>query len=143
METHVAAYIAGIMDGEGCFLIEKFATDRSPIGFQFRSSAQLTRCEYDVIKFIADATGRHIQTKRLKSTRTAYVLVWRNRFAVEFINEIMPYLIGKKSQAAILLDYEANIAPGRGRTYRPEDLARCEAAREQLVALRLPVAPRC
>src|ERR1700722_7418020 len=109
-----AAYIAGIMDGEGCFLIEKFATEASPIGFQFRSSVQVTMCEFDTIKWIADLTDRHIQRKKLKSGRTGYVIVWRNRFAVEFINHILPYLRGKREQAEILLDYEKNIAPGRG-----------------------------
>ena len=138
-----AAYIAGIMDGEGCFLIERFATKASPIGFQFRSSVQLTMCEFDTVKWIADLTKRHIQRKRLKSGRTAYAVVWRNSFAVRFIQQILPYLQGKKEQAEILLDYEKNIAPGRGRTYKPESLALCEAARERLVAIRAVIAPRC
>ena len=138
-----AAYIAGIMDGEGCFLIERFATERSPIGFQFRSSVQVTMCEFDTIKWIADLTERHIQRKRLKSGRTGYTIVWRNRFAVQFIQQILPFLRGKREQAEILLDYEATIAPGRGRTYKPESLALCEQARSQLVAIRSAVAPRC
>lgn len=143
MEPTQAAYIAGIMDGEGCFLIERFATKASPIGFQFRSSVQVLMCEYDTIKWIADLTDRHIQRKTLKSGRTAYAIVWRNAFAVRFILQILPYLQGKKEQAEILLDYERNIAPGRGRTYKPESLARCEAAREQLVNIRSAIAPRC
>ncbi len=138
-----SAYIAGIMDGEGSFLIERFATARSPIGFQFRSSVQLTMCEFDTIKWIADLTDRHIQKKLLKSGRTAYCIVWRNGFAVRFINQILTFLRGKRTQAEILLDYESNIAPGRGRTYKPESLALCEAAREKLVAIRSAVAPRC
>src|SRR6478609_211236 len=138
-----AAYIAGIMDGEGCFLIEKFATLRSPIGFQFRSSVQVTMCEFGTIKWIADLTDRHIQRKTLKSGRTGYCLVWRNRFAVQLIEQILPFLRGKREQAEILLDYERNIAPGRGRTYKPESLALCEAARERLFDIRAAVAPRC
>jgi hypothetical protein len=138
-----AAYIAGIMDGEGCFLIERFATKRSPIGFQFRSSVQVTMCEFDTIKWIADLTDRHIQRKHLPSGRTAYCLIWRNSFAVRFIQQILPFLRGKKEQAEILLHYEATIAPGRGRTYKPESLALCEAAREKLTVIRSTVAPRC
>jgi hypothetical protein len=143
MEPTQAAYIAGIMDGEGCFLIEKFATKASPIGFQFRASVQVLMCEYDTIKWIADLTDRHIQRKTLKSGRTAYGVVWRNSFAVRFIEQILPYLQGKKEQALILLDYEKNIAPGRGRTYKPESLALCEAAREKLFAIRATITPRC
>lgn len=146
MKAVIAAYIAGIMDGEGCFLIERFATKRSPIGVQYRSSVQVTMCDRDPIKFISDATDRHIQVKKLPSGRTAYTLVWRNSFAVSLIKAIRPYLIGKAEQADILLDYEATIAPGRGRTYRPEDKDRCEAAREKLFTIRrVPQAdtPRC
>src|ERR1700723_917564 len=138
-----AAYIAGIMDGEGSFLIERFATERSPIGFQFRSSVQLTMCEFETMDWIATLTERHIQRKRLPSGRTAYCIVWRNAFAVRFIQQILPFLKGKKEQAEILLHYEATIAPGRGRTYKPEDLVRCENVRSRLVAIRSAVAPRC
>lgn len=143
MEPTQAAYIAGIMDGEGCFLIEKFATFKSPIGFQYRSSVQVTMCEYDTIKWIADLTDRHIQRKTLKSGRTAYCVVWRNGLAVKFIQQILPYLQGKREQAEILIHYEANIAPGRGRTYRPEDKAMIEVERDKLVTIRATVAPRC
>lgn len=144
MELSIAAYVAGIMDGEGCFLIEKFATTRSPIGFQYRSSVQVTMCEENVIRQIAEWTNRHVQTKKIRSGRTAYTLVWRNRFAVAFIDDILPFLIGKKEQAEILLHYEASIAPGRGRTYRQEDMALIEAEREKLFTLRrIPATPRC
>jgi len=143
MEPAEAAYIAGIMDGEGCFLIERFATKASPIGVQYRSSIQVTMCDYDTIKFIADLTGRHIQRKTLPSKRTAYTVVWRNGFAVRFILQVLPFLRGKKEQAEILLDYERTMAPGRGRTYKPEDQDRIEGARQKLVIIRNTIAPRC
>ncbi len=143
MDNVTAAYIAGILDGEGCFMVEKFRTTRSPIGFQFRSRVELQMCDKDVIDYIAEKTGRAIRSRLLPSGRTVYVLNWRNAFAVNLIRTVLPYLIGKREQAEICLDYETNIAPGRGRTYSQADLAKCDAVRKKLTELKHQIAIRC
>jgi hypothetical protein len=136
LDIATAAYIAGLLDGEGSFLLEKFATDRSPIGFQYRSQVYVGMCDYEAIKFVADATDRHIQTRIIKSGKTFYAIVWRNSFAVWLMKEILPYLKGKRAQAEILIDYEERIAVGRGRTYTREAGLLCEDARARLFAAR-------
>lgn len=143
MDQVTAAYIAGIMDGEGCFRIERFRTDRSPIGFQYRTIAEVTMCERSTIEFIAAATGKKFGQRTLPSGRTAYTIVWRNGIAGELIRSILPYLHGKRDQAALCLHFEDEITPGRGRTYTPEHAVVCEALRNQVSALKKPDALRC
>jgi hypothetical protein len=143
MNSLDAAYIAGLMDGEGCFRIERFATDRSPIGYQYRTVAEIAMCDRAPIEFISQVCERHIQTKPIKSGRTVYLVIWRNGFARDLIAEVLPYLRGKREQAEICLYFEKYITPGRGRTYKPEDRAKCEHMRNLCSSLKKYDALRC
>ena len=145
MDQITAAYIAGIIDGEGCLYIERFATDRSPIGFQYRTIVTVTMCDKATIAFIAKATGKNYRVRALKSGRIAYTIDWRNSIAAAFIREILPYLIGKREQAEWCLHFEDDVTPGRGRTYTKDDAITCEIVREKLKELKrhIPVAADC
>lgn len=144
METITAAYLAGLFDGEGCFRLEKFRTDRSPIGVQYRTIVEITMCDKDTIDYVASVTGRRrIEEKLLPSGRTAYKLVWRNSIAADLIRSLLPFLRGKKEQAELCLHFEDHITPGRGRTYSQEDAVLCESARLKIAELKRPVALRC
>lgn len=126
MKPEHAAYIAGIMDGEGCFRMDRFRTSRSPIGFQYRPVIEVSMCNCEPIQFISELTGRHIQTTKARSGKKVYLIVWRNSAAADLIQQILPFLLGKKPQAETLLYFHENIAPGRGRTYSQDDFAICE-----------------
>lgn len=128
MDTASAAYIAGLLDGEGCFRIDRFRTARSPIGFQYRPVIEVAMCDLAPIKFTAEASGRNMQTRLTKSGKTVYLLAWRNGSAADLIRNILPYLRGKRPQAEHLLHFHDHVAPGRGRTYALTDFAICEAA---------------
>lgn len=130
MKSTEAAYVAGLLDGEGCFRIDRFRTARSPIGFQYRPVIEISMCDKGPMEFIAVACERNIQTRktRTKGNRIVYSIAWRNTAAANLIRSILPYLRGKREQAEVLLHFNDHIAPGRGKTYRPEDFAICEAA---------------
>ena len=74
MKPATAAYIAGLLDGEGCFRIDRFRTARSPIGFQYRPVIEIAMCDEGPLRFIAEQTQRHMQTKstKTKGNRTVY-----------------------------------------------------------------------
>lgn len=132
-----AAYIAGLMDGEGCFYVERFKTERSPIGFQYRIIATVTMCDRATIEFVCRVTKKNFRTKKpLPSGRIAYAIDWRNTIAYDFIKAIYPYLIGKKAQAKLCLRFNEKLAPGRGKTYTPAHAAKCEYIRNELKALK-------
>jgi hypothetical protein len=119
-------YIAGLLDGEGCFRIDRFTSSRSAIGFQYRAIVEITMCDESPIAFTAGATGKNYSSRIIPSGRTAYTIVWRNGIAAGLIRSILPYLIGKSEQAKLCLHFEDAIAPGRGRAYKPEDFVVCE-----------------
>jgi len=144
MDETTKAYIAGLLDGEGCFHINKFATTKSPIGFQYRSVVEVAMCDKSPIEFAAKATGKNFSEKPLKSGRIAYVLVWRNGIAANLIREILPYLHGKRDQAELLLYFEDHVTPGRGRTYKQSDAIICEDIRMRVKEMKaIPIALRC
>jgi len=144
MKEVTKAYIAGLMDGEGCFRIEKFKTERSPIGVQYRTVVEITMCDKRTIETLAKITDRNLQKpKKLPSGRIAYKLVWRNGPAAKFISQILPYLMCKKEEAALCLFFETHISPGRGRTYRQTDKEKCEKIRKQVSDLKRYGVTRC
>lgn len=143
MKKADAAYIAGLMDGEGCFYVERFKTDRSPIGFQYRIIATVTMCDKETIQFVCGVTNKNFRMRKIKSGRTAYTIDWRNSIAYEFIKSIRPFLHGKKEQADVCLLFNETLAPGRGRTYTQAHAAQCEFLREKLKKLKRLDILRC
>lgn len=136
MDAITASYIAGLMDGEGCFYVERFATQRSPLGFQYRIIATVTMCDKDTIEFVAAATNKKVRIRTIKSGRTAYTIDWRNSIAYEFIKAIHPYLRGKKEQASQCLYFNETLAPGRGKSYTSAMGDECERIRTTLQAMK-------
>lgn len=136
MKKVEAAYIAGLMDGEGCFYIERFKTDRSPIGFQYRVIATITMCDKRTIEYVCKITGKNYRIRKLPSGRTAYTIDFRNGIAGDLLKAILPYLQNKKEQAEICLHFNKAVAPGRGRTYTEDHAQVCEAMRLELQRLK-------
>lgn len=138
-----AAYIAGILDGEGCFMLGRHKSDQNPMGFAFRTRVELVMCELNVIQHIANLTGRNISSKRLRSGRIAHKVQWTNANAVALVRKVIPFLVGKRAQAELILQFEETVTPGRGRAYKAEDLPACEAIYFKLRELKSPNALRC
>jgi len=144
MKEVTKAYLAGLMDGEGCFRIEKYKSRLSPIGVQYRCVVEISMCDREPLELMAQVTNRNFQKdKTLPSGRICYKLVWRNGPAAELIRLLLPYLICKKDEAALCLHYEDNVAPGRGRTYTAEDAILCEKLRCQVRDLKKVNVLRC
>lgn len=137
MRPAIAAYIAGLIDGEGCLYVERFKTTHSPIGFQYRIIATITMCDRATIEFVAKATKKSVRVRKpLPSGRIPYTIDWRNTIAYDFIKAIYPYLVGKRAQAKLCLRFNETLAPGRGRSYTPAHAAKCEFIRAELKALK-------
>jgi len=143
MNEIVAAYIAGIIDGEGCIRIGKFPTkNKTPSGFQFRVVVEVTMCEKETIEFLSVNCHRNLQTRKLKSGKIAYKVVWYNGFAFDLLQRIVPYLHGKKLQAEEAMKCHA-LMPGRGRVMSDEVIAQIESYRTNISWLKSSEALRC
>lgn len=136
MKKIEAAYVAGLMDGEGCFYIERFKSAASPIGFQYRVIATITMCDKRTIEYVCKLTEKNYRTRKLPSGRTAYTIDWRNGIAGDLLKAVLPFLQNKKEQAEICLHFNKAVAPGRGRTYTEAHAQLCEAMRLKLQHLK-------
>ena len=137
-----AAYIAGLMDGEGCFTVVKSKADNTPIKTQYGIRIEFCMCDRGPIELMASLFGRPISTKVLKSGRTAYLVRFHAATAIAFTEAVLPHLRGKKRQAELVLEMNRNL-PGRGRSHTEESVAVVERIRAELHGLKRAHLLRC
>lgn len=136
------AYLAGVIDGEGCMMIVRAPSKCTPIGFQYRLVVEITMCEYRTISFISSRFAKNIEERILKSGKTAYKVIWRNRFAADLLEDLLPYLQGKREQAIVCLKFQ-KLVPGRGHAYKPLEVQVVEGLRLKVKWLKTAEALRC
>lgn len=137
-----AAYLAGVIDGEGCILIVKQPSANTPIKFQYRLVVEITMCDKETIEYISSFTDRPMTSKKIKSGRTAYKIYWRCARATDMLRNILPYLRGKHAQAKVGLEFDA-MTPGRGRSYLQSDIPKLDGVVARIKNLKKPEALRC
>ena len=138
-----AAYIAGLMDGEGCFTIVKSRSDNTPIKTQYGVRVEFCMCDREPIELMASLFGRPVSTKALKSGRTGYMVRFHAATAIAFIEAVLPFLRGKKRQAELILEMHRNYLPGRGRSHTEETVAAIERIRTEFSGLKRAHLLRC
>lgn len=143
MKPTEAAYIAGLMDGEGCFTIFKQVNSLIPNGFAYGIRIEFCMCDRDPIELIGRLFDRPISTRKLRSGRTAYKVVLHATAAAAFTKRILPHLRGKREQAKLLLTVFEKHLPGRGRAHTEETVAAIERIRKELHDLKRPHLLRC
>ena len=114
-QTALWAYLAGLIDGEGSFVIQKTNIEKMAKSSRSKTPRYLGvfcigmvhREPLDLIQKTIGA-GK-VYEERVPNRRS----IWRIRFAgrlkiIEFIENLLPYLIVKKPQAEVLLDFITN-----------------------------------
>jgi len=115
------AYVAGFLDGEGYFGLMKrsgtnakyFSKTQNKIviykrhGFYPAMKVSQVKDDADILYRLQDMYGGHIHTKNsYDNHRGAVTLEIKGKKALkEFLPEIIPYLIVKKTQAELLLEF--------------------------------------
>jgi hypothetical protein len=107
------AYVAGIMDGEGCFRIEKKRPNAAQKSIKYTMMITLQMGEKAVMDHIAshlEITPLFINLQQWKykdnqPRRPAYRIQLFSKRAADFIRLILPYLVGKKEQARLCLEF--------------------------------------
>lgn len=108
-EAALYAYLAGIIDGEGCLRVSKSAarTDlrqKNPVyGIQITVGMGCLK----ICQLLQDTFGGSIYTERVQQGRKT-IHRWRvtsKRGAAAVLKKVMPYLIEKREQAECLLEY--------------------------------------
>ena len=102
--TAALAYTAGFVDGEGCFMIAK------------NGSVQLliTNTSLATLKFIQDTLQvGSIRNRKQKVNKNQFVYSVYGDSCINASQLILPYLIDKKEQASLLIEFRKECRPVR------------------------------
>jgi hypothetical protein len=103
------AYIAGLMDGEGCIAIVKNSPKGRAISVSYRVTIVMNMTDAGQMDYCQRITGAGYITRHEVNTRPNCRDRWQWSLykdeTIELLREIYPYLILKKPQAALALEF--------------------------------------
>lgn len=114
------AYLAGFLDGEGCF-----TTTSSSIVIKSSNTS------LPVLNWIRETFGGSISLHSKRHQKQAYQWSINGANAERLCRKLHPYLREKKAQAALLLLFHTTVGP-RGRRVSQEDRAFRDDIRKEL-----------
>jgi hypothetical protein len=139
------AYLAGVIDGEGCIGIRKTKRTGSCKSTRYAAAVTVGNTSRLLIEQLVGAFGVGCVTYRYptKTRRACYLWSLSSRGARDVLRAVQPYLVVKSEQASVLLEFIDNFdsfkgaRPGKkgGQLVSPEELARRERLYQQLRAL--------
>lgn len=101
MSKLTAAYVAGLIDGEGCLEIQKKDT-------KYQARIRICMTDEKMIKWLQESFGGYFETRKFNNDawKDAYGWTIKNNIMVKpFIEKICPYLKLKKPQAEIIKEF--------------------------------------
>lgn len=120
MEKELLAYMAGIVDGEGCLTISK-QIRKNRISPAYRSTITVTNTDNRIIEIFPKYFNGIIYERKDKRIEKKWAdnLTWYcpDGKAVEFLTAIKPYLRSKHKQAEILLEFQAIKSNYKAKTF--------------------------
>lgn len=113
----ISAYLAGLMDMNGSFIIRK--TEKNAI-FYYSSHCSFTHINEKLIEYfrLYYATSYHIVNPSQPNWKPIHTIFIRTSDKIKFLENILPYLIIKRKQANYCLALQKNIEINRGLNVR-------------------------
>jgi len=138
------AYLAGFVDGEGCFFIGKFKTISSAtgnVGENFHTLLKLSNTDYETLYNLNKKFGGLLQTqsrltRKSKIDREVYSLTFSGDLLTDITEKLLPYLITKRKQAEIMIKMRSTFFRGRSRGQTPVDPNITNRRNELMIELR-------
>lgn len=97
----VDAYIAGVMDSEGSFVLTLDKRYRGNVSYLM----SIANTDMNMLMFIKHHFGGHIAKETERANKPCYKWYPHAKRALEFLDRITPYLIVKKEQALLMRQY--------------------------------------
>lgn len=119
------AYLAGLVDGEGCFYIGRTKQGKYGSGFQWHSMLKITSCDEELIVWLEKTFGgskdsRYRWTSKKKFVRPVYNWQATGAMLDYLLPLIEPYLIIKKRQCSVMMHYRLTSKNIGSRRLSPE-----------------------
>ena len=127
-------YIAGLFDGEGCVTI------MGKIGNQQNIRVYFAMCDPEPIEYLQECYGGKItERKRPEGRRLIFVWFLTSSRALEFLEDILPYSLGKRKQIVEALRFpHGQMVYYRSRPMPPEVRELREEIKKNLQILKEP-----
>jgi hypothetical protein len=116
------AYLAGIIDGEGCFFINKLKTEGYHRGVLQVVNTDKTLIDWIDSVFPGTATGHNRYTSSRKFERIIYSWTSSGDRLLNICEQVLPYLVIKKKHCENMIEFRQTFL-GRNSTAKvPEEL---------------------
>ena len=134
-----AAYVAGLIDGEGCIHIEKSRAGTASPSYRARVTVGMTAPAKHLLDELSSQWGGSVRPLRAATTRWAAAFQWYTWgvSAVQMLEYLLPYLRLKRDQAEVALEVErirdalSRRANGNA-IWTPEAREACEALKQRM-----------
>lgn len=107
LDTDIA-YVAGLMDGEGCIRIKKAKAYKCQgrVTPGYHASVQIKMVDQDAIEFACSVLGgwHYLEKSALKSGRPLFTWQVSDQKAEDALRIVLPYLRVKRKQAAKVIE---------------------------------------
>lgn len=106
------AYLAGILDGEGCIHISKYKGDERHKTLRYTLNVQISMVDKSPLMLAQFAFGGYLRLRIRENTKWKPIWEWglKSNKAVECLKDLLPYLRTKKAEAELGIKFcqEAN-----------------------------------
>jgi len=105
------AYFAGLIDGEGSIQIGNSNVNKSPKYLRMQVNIQMVD-KFEILKKAQLIWGGYLYNRKARTDKHRATIHWRveNEKAFKFLSDISPYLIGKKGEAEIAMDFRTFVS---------------------------------
>lgn len=115
IKTHSVAqiaYLAGLIDGEGCLYIGNVKQGKYGSGYQWHSVLKITSCDEELIVWLENTFGgakdsRYRWTSKKAFNRAVYNWTCSGEMLDYILPLVRPYLIIKAKQCDVMIKYRA------------------------------------
>lgn len=122
MATEVEwAYAAGVIDSDGCIGISRERRYGTPSPFYYRTKVRVTQSDLNVLMWFKETFGGYIGILNKvspKYKRPVWNWYVNDSYVEDFLNGILSYLILKKPQAQLALEFRETKRGQRGLAVR-------------------------
>ncbi len=104
------AYIAGIIDGEGCVYVDRWIDKRRSSGkYNYIPRIKVGMTHEGTVRYLQEKlTGSFYIKEELRTNRYKYQYIWKisSKVCIEVCKKLIIYSITKKNNLKLLIDFE-------------------------------------
>lgn len=121
-------WAAGFFDGEGCVSLSRKTSRETKSGYRYRLTLQVSQVKQEPLLVLRDLWGGTLSHHKGINLNQQDYYSWtvEARKAEKALVDILPYLIGKKKQAKLALEFMATFPGNR------KDMANTNVVREAM-----------